>query len=45
VRDELARFGARDRETHAVDDVVEAALEQLQQVLARGALPAPAASP
>ncbi len=34
---QLARLGTRGREAHAVDDVVEAALEQLQQVLAGGA--------
>ena len=37
VAHELARLGARGGEAHAVDDVVEAALEQLQQVLAGGA--------
>src|ERR1700687_780747 len=37
VRDQLARLGARGRETHAVDHVVGPALEQLQQRLAGGA--------
>ena len=39
-RDELPRFGARRAEAHPVDDVVEARLEQLQQVLAGRALAA-----
>src|SRR5687767_4311137 len=38
VRDELARLRARHREAHAVDDVVEALLEDAQQVLAGVAL-------
>ena len=38
VRHELARFGARAAHAHPVDDVVEARLEQLQQVLAGRAL-------
>ena len=37
VAHQLARFGARGGETHAVHDVVEARLEDLQQRLARGA--------
>ena len=37
VAHELARFGARSREAHPVHDVVQAALEQLQQVLTGGA--------
>ena len=40
VRDQLARFGARRAEAHAVDDVVEARLEQRQQVRAGVALAA-----
>ena len=40
VADELARFGARRAEAHAVDDVVEPRFEQLQQVLAGRALAA-----
>src|SRR5690606_11915003 len=39
VRDQLARGRAGDGEAHAVDDVVEAGFEQLQQVLAGVALP------
>ena len=38
VAHQLARFGARRGEAHAIHDVVEPALEQLQQVLARGAV-------
>ena len=38
VRDELASLGAGDRETHAVDDVVQTAFEQAQQVFAGVAL-------
>ena len=37
VTDELARSLAARRETHAIDDVVEAALERGQQVVARDA--------
>src|SRR5215469_3148928 len=37
VAHELARLGARRRKSHAVHDVVQATLEQPQQVLARGA--------
>ena len=37
VAHQLACLGARDRETHAIDDVVQPALEQLQQRLAGGA--------
>src|SRR5579864_2958545 len=37
VAHQLARLGARGGEAHAVHDVVQAALEQPQQVLARGA--------
>src|SRR5688572_28998080 len=37
VRHQLARFRARRGEAHAVDHVVETALEQLQQVLTRRA--------
>ena len=40
VRDQLARFGAGRAEAHAVDDVVEARLEQHQQVRAGVALAA-----
>ena len=40
VRDQLARFGARRAEAHPVDDVVEARLEQQQQVRAGVALAA-----
>src|SRR5688500_2572222 len=36
VRDELAGLGAGRREAHAVNDVVEASLEEAQQVLAGG---------
>src|SRR5262249_5803104 len=39
VRTQLARFCARRPEAHAIDDVVEARLEQSDQVLARVALP------
>ena len=38
VRHQLARGRAGDRETHAVDDVVQASFQQLQQVLAGVAL-------
>jgi len=38
MRDELAGLSAGNREAHAIDDVVEAAFEQAQQVLARVAL-------
>src|SRR5215471_14089614 len=38
MRDELASRGARHREAHAIDDVVQARLEHAQQVLARIAL-------
>src|SRR5690554_5110651 len=38
VRDQLAGRRAGDREAHAVDDVVEARLQELQQVLTRVAL-------
>src|SRR5690606_32431971 len=38
VRDQLARGRAGDREAHAVDDVVQAGFQQLQQVLAGVAL-------
>ena len=38
VRHELPRFGARAAHAHPVDDVVQARLEQLQQVLAGRAL-------
>src|SRR2546421_274514 len=37
VRHELARFRASRCEAHAINDVVQAAFEQLQQHLARGA--------
>src|SRR4029079_12525121 len=37
VRHQLARFRARRGEAHAIDHVVETALEQLQQVFTRGA--------
>ena len=37
VAHELARLGARGGEAHAVHHVVQAALEQLQQVLTRRA--------
>src|SRR5262252_4695642 len=37
VAHELARLGARRGKSHAVHDVVQATLEQSQQVLARGA--------
>src|SRR5882672_7289663 len=37
VRHQLARFRARRGESHAIHNVVETALEQLQQVLTRGA--------
>src|SRR6478735_6718295 len=40
VRDELARFGARRAEAHAIDDVIEARLEQAEQVRAGVALAA-----
>ena len=40
VRDELARLGARAAEAHAVDHVVQARLEQRQQVRAGVALAA-----
>src|SRR6266480_972842 len=40
VAHQLARLGARGREAHAVHHVVEATLEELQQVLAGGAAPA-----
>src|SRR5690606_29318893 len=38
VRYQLARLGASGTEAHAVNDVVQTALEQLQQVLAGSAL-------
>src|SRR6266536_4057962 len=38
VADELARLAARRREAEAHEDIVEAALEQREQVLARDAL-------
>src|SRR5690606_19575589 len=38
VADQLARLGAGRAEAHPVDDVVQAALEQLEQVLAGVAL-------
>src|SRR5690606_28466551 len=38
VADQLAGGRAGDRETHAVDDVVQAGLEELQQILAGVAL-------
>src|SRR6185437_2346698 len=37
VADELPRLGAGGREAHAINHIVQAALEQLQQVLTRGA--------
>src|SRR6185437_12764827 len=37
VADELPRLSAGGREAHAIHDVVQTALEQLQQVLAGGA--------
>ena len=39
VADELARLGARRREAHPVDDVVEPHLERAEQVLAGHAGP------
>src|SRR5688572_30938793 len=38
MRHELARLGARAAHAHAIDDVVQPRLEQLQEVLTRGAL-------
>ncbi len=40
MRDQLARFGTSGAEAHAIHDVVQTALEQLQQVLAGSALAA-----
>ena len=40
VAHDLARFGAREREAEAVDDVVEAALEEAEHLLAGAALAA-----
>src|SRR5690348_6195855 len=37
VADELPRLGAGSREAHAIDHIVQTALEQLQQILAGGA--------
>jgi hypothetical protein len=37
MRDQLPSFGARAAKSHAVHHVIQAALQQSQQVLARGA--------